>query len=299
MPQSAASGRMAVLAPLAATLVAMACFQVGAAMAKGLYPAVGAQGAATLRLGLGAAMLIVLMRPWRNWPKDARLAPLVGLGVSAGAAVLFFYLAIQRLPLGVAISLQFLGPLAVAVLSSRKPSDLVWSALGAVGVWSLVGIGGGHGASDPPIDLWGVASAMGAACGWASYILCGRVAGAAFGSATAALATGIAAMVVAPVGIATAGVALLNPHILPLALLVAVISTAIPFSLEIYALPRLPARTFAVFTSLEPACGVVSGALVLHEWLRPAQIAGVALVIGAAAGAAWTSARPDSDAPVT
>ncbi|MGZ6014282.1 MAG: EamA family transporter [Phenylobacterium sp.] len=298
MARDEASGPKSVLLPLAATLCAMACFQVGAAIAKGLYPAVGPQGAATLRLGLGAGMLIVLMRPWRAWPKDARLAPRVGLGVSAGAAVLFFYTAIERLPLGVAISLQFLGPLGVAVLSSRRASDIVWSALGAVGVWSLVGVGGAKGAIDP----WGVASALAAACGWACYILCGRVAGAAFGRATAALATGIAALVVAPVGIATAGAALLNPQILPLALLVAVISTAIPFSLEIYALPRLPARTFAVFTSLEPACGVISGAFVLHEWLRPAQIAGVALVVAAAAGAAWTSVRKDkaaTDVPVT
>jgi inner membrane transporter RhtA len=280
--------------PLGATLAAMASFQVGAAFAKGLYPTVGPQGAATLRLVLGAAMLLVLTRPWRDWPKDVRLGPLIGLGISAGAAVLFFYSAIDRLPLGVAIALQFLGPLCVAVLSSHRITDFLWAGLGAAGVWLLVGLGATTGAIDP----WGVASALAAACGWAGYILFGRVAGAAFGQRTAALATSIAALVVAPVGIATAGAALLTPQILPLALLVALVSTAVPFSLEIYALPRVPARTFAVFTSLEPCFGVLSGAFLLHERLDALQIGGVALVVGAAAGAAWSSATATAEATV-
>lgn len=281
--------------PLAATLGAMAAFQIGASIAKGLYPSVGPEGAAGLRLALGAAMLVVLVRPWRNWPKDAKLGPLIGLGVSAGAAVLFFYIANGRVPQAVAISLQFLGPLAVAVASSRRLSDLVWTALGAIGVWQLVGLGGIHGHVDP----WGIASALAAGAGWGCYILCGRAAGAQFGGATAALATSIAALVVLPVGIVTAGSALLNPAIWPLALLVAVISTAIPFSLEIYAMPRLPARTFAVFTSLEPACGVLTGALILGQKLPLAQMAGVALVIAAAAGSAWTSRAVPNEPPPT
>jgi len=281
--------------PLAATLGAMAAFQVGAAIAKGLYPAVGPEGAAGLRLALGAAMLVVLMRPWRKWPREAKLGPLIGLGVSAGAAVLFFYIANDRVPQAVAISLQFLGPLAVAVASSRRWTDLLWTALGALGVWQLVGLGGFHG----HIDGWGLLSALAAGAGWGAYILFGRAAGAQFGSATAALATSIAALVVLPVGIATAGSALLNPAIWPLALLVAVVSTAIPFSLEIYALPRLPARTFAVFTSLEPACGVVAGAVILRQELPLAQMAGVALVIAAAAGSAWTSRAVAAEPPPT
>jgi inner membrane transporter RhtA len=269
--------------PLAAMLAAMASFQVGAALAKGLYPAVGPQGAATLRLALGAALLVAIGRPWRSWPKGAPILPLIGLGVSAGGAVLFFYMAIARAPLAIAISLQFLGPLAVAVVGSRKVADLLLVFLAALGVWWLVGGGALHTVVDP----WGVANALAAACGWAGYILCGRLAGAAFGQRTAALATCIAAIVVAPAGIAAAGGALLAPQIFPLALLVAVVSTAIPFSLEIYALPRLPARTFAVFTSIEPAFGVISGAVLLHETLSIQQIGGVGLIIGAAAGAAW------------
>lgn len=283
------------LLPLAATLGAMVAFQVGASIAKGLYPAVGPEGAAGLRLAIGALILVAVMRPWRDWPKDAKLAPLIGLGVAAGAAVLFFYIANGRIPQAIAISLQFLGPLAVAVATSRRWTDLVWTALAAVGVWQLVGLGGVHGR----LDLWGLLSALAAGVGWGVYILCGRAAGAHFGRATAALATSIAALVVLPIGIATAGSALLDPSIWPLAVVVAVISTAIPFSLEIYAMPRLPARTFAVFTSLEPACGVVTGGLILRQALAPAQMAGVALVIAAAAGSAWTSRTVSAEPPPT
>jgi inner membrane transporter RhtA len=293
MDRPALPERFARILPFAATLGAMACFQTGAAIAKSLYPAVGPQGAAALRLGLGAALLVILIRPWRSWPRPAPIAPLIGLGVAAGGAVLFFYMAIARLPLGVAISLQFLGPLSVAVVSSRRPTDLLWAALAAGGVWSLVG----SGAQGSTIDLLGVASALCAAGCWAGYILSGRVASAAFGGSTAALATSIAALVVLPWGLLKAGPALFSPQVLPLALVVALVSTAIPFSLEIYALPRMPARTFSVFTSLEPAFGVISGVLLLGERLTLTQIGGVALVITAAAGSAWSSANGKAGAP--
>lgn len=275
----------------------MAAFQVGAAFAKSLFPAVGAQGAATLRLTLGALMLMVLVRPWRAWPRNAPLLPLLGLGVSMAAVILMFYIALEHLPLGVAIALQFLGPLAVAVFGSRRISDLAWAALAAAGVWLLVGAGEAGG----EIDLEGVAWALGAAAGWASYILCGRAASAVFGSSTAALSVAMAAVLVAPVGLHHAGAALFSPALIPMALLVALMSTAIPFSLELYAMPRLPARTFAVFTSLEPAFGVMSGLVLLQERLAVFQVAGVALVVAAAAGAAWAgAARPDPvDAPPT
>jgi inner membrane transporter RhtA len=286
--------------PLLATLSAMACFQIGAAFAKTLFPAVGPLGAVTLRLGFGALMLVAIARPWRNWPRPAPLWPLFGLGAAAAGAVAMFYLAQSRLPLAVAISLQFLGPLAVAVFGSRRPIDLLWAVLAATGVWCLVGAGIKTSAIDPV----GLAFALCAAVAWACYILCGRAASAAFGGATAALATSIAAVLVLPFGISHVGAALLSPALLAMALLVALLSTVIPFSLELYALPRLPARTFATFTSLEPAFGVASGWVLLNQHLAVGQIAGVAVVIAAAGGAAWSSAsRPAapslSEAPPT
>jgi len=281
------------LLPLLATTAAMACFQAGAAVAKGLFPAVGPQGAAALRLTFGALFLIVIGRPWRRWPTPAPLWPIVGLGLAVAGSVLCFFQALTHLPLGVALPLQFIGPLGVAVATSRKLSDLLWTALAAAGVWSLVGAGqaGTH------IDLGGVPWALGAAVGWASYILCGRAAGAAWGQTAAPLSLGVAAVIVLPVGIVHAGAALFDPALLPLALGVGLLSGALPFALELYAMPRLPARTFATYTSLEPAFSVLVGLIVLHERLAPIQLAGVAAVIAAAAGATWANAGKAAPMP--
>jgi len=294
--------RFSLILPFAAVIGATCAFQVGASIAKGLFPIVGAEGAAALRLVLGSAMLLTVLRPWRTWPGNAALLPMLGLGLATAGAILFFYMAIGRLPQGVAIALQFLGPLGVAIAHSRRATDLLWAALAGAGVWGLVGhdlVGGGP----RQLDLLGVVFALCAAGSWAAYIVWGQAASRAFGRATPALAVAIATLVVAPVGAHHAGLpALLDPRLLPLALLVALISTAIPFSLEMYALPRMPARTFAVLTSLEPAFGALAGLILLHERLAPAQLTGVLAVMAAAAGAAWSSkpaADPPADIPPT
>lgn len=287
MDQAEAPGPFGIVLPIMATIAAMAAFQIGAALAKGLFPLVGPQGAATLRLCLGAAMLMAIARPWRAWPRRAPLLPVLGLGLSMAGVILMFFLAIDRLPLGVAIALQFLGPLTIALFGTRRATDLIWAALAAGGVWCLVGAGPATMILDPV----GVAWALGAAASWASYILCGRAASASFGTSTAALAVSVAGLLVMPLGVHHAGISLFSPALIPTALLVALFSTVIPFSLELYALERMPARTFAVYMSLEPAFGVLSGLLILHERLAGVQIFGVAVVIVAAAGAAWSSAR--------
>lgn len=284
------------LLPLAACITATAAFQGGAAIAKSLFPVLGPQGTAALRLVFGAAMLLAYVQPWRTWPRKPAIAPLLGLGAATAGAILFFYLAISRIPLGMAISLQFLGPLSVAVAASRRPRDFLWAALAAAGVWALVGrsMAGAH------VDLVGIACAAAAGTCWASYILLGRAASQSFGRSTPALAVSIAALIAFPVGALHAGAALFTPSILPMALLVALVSAAIPFSLELYALPRIPARTFAVLTSLEPAFGALFGFVVLGERLAAIQLAGVAAVIAAAGGAAWSTAREPAglaDAP--
>jgi len=297
-PGQTRANALTVLAPFAAIIGATCAFQFGASLAKGLFPAVGPQGAAALRLVLGAAMLIVVVRPWRAWPKPAPLLPMAGLGLATAGAILFFYLAIGRLPQGVAVALQFLGPLGVAIAGSRRPSDLLWAGLAAAGVWGLVGQGLRQGTDR--LDLLGIGFALAAAASWAAYIVWGQAASRAFGRATPALAVGVATLVVFPVGAQHAGLAaLLQPALLPLALLVALISTAIPFSLEMYALPRMPARTFAVLTSLEPAFGALAGLVLLHERLASAQLAGVLAVMAAAAGAAWSSQPRATDIPPT
>jgi inner membrane transporter RhtA len=260
----------------------MAAFQLGAALAKGLFPVMGPEGAATLRLCIGGAVLVGLARPWRSWPRHAPVVPLFGLGVAMAGTILLFYLALERLPLGVAIALQFLGPLAVAVFGSRRPIDLMWAILAAGGVWCLVR----PLSNETPLDPLGVAFALGAAVGWGSYILLGRSAAGSFGKSAAALSVSIAGLLILPLGLASAGTSLLTPGLLPLALAVALLSAAIPFSLELYALRRLPTRTFAVFTSLEPAFAVAAGLFILQERLDWSEAAGIAMVIAASAGAA-------------
>jgi inner membrane transporter RhtA len=285
--------------PLAACIVAMAGFQVGASFARTLFPAIGPVGTASLRLLFGALMLTALTRPWRSWPAKAPWGSLLALGASMACAITFFYLSIDRLPQGVAVAIQFLGPLSVAILGSRRPVDFLWAALAAAGLWLLLAVGQRFAG----MDRLGVLYALCAAAGWAFYILVGRRVGAAFGSSTGALALAVAAIVILPFGALQAGWALASPSLMPMALWVAFLAAALPFSLEFYALPRLQARTFATFTSLEPAIGVLSGFLLSHDRLTLIQIGGVAAVMAAAAGAAWSGAERTAptitDAPPT
>lgn len=290
-PETAGPSRM--LLPVLAVMAASLGFQVGAAFAKTLFPLVGAQGVAALRLLFAALILAAYVQPWRHWPAKARLGPLVALGLCMAGVILMFYLALERLPLGVAIALQFLGPLAVALANSRQASDLAWAALAAAGVWGLVG----HDAGSGGFDLIGVAWGLGAAACWAGYIVFGRSASIAFGRAAPALSIALAAIIVLPVGVQHAGVGLLSPAVIPIAILVALFSTAIPMSLELYAMPRMPPRTFGVFMSLEPAFGALSGLVILGEKLTLPQTAGVAAVVIAAAGATWSGAREAPPVP--
>lgn len=276
--------------PLLATIFAMAAYQVGAAVAKGLFPAVGPQGAATLRLCMGAVVMLAVVRPWRSWPQRADWPTVVGLGLSMAGAIFCFFSALDRLPLGVAIAVQFLGPLSIAVFGSRRRSHLLWAALAGLGVWSLVGVRTESGALDPIGLIW----SLGSAVSWAGYILFGRAASFS-GPAVGAIATTVAALVILPFGLHHAGTALLSPALLPIAVMVGVFSTALPFSLELYALARMPARTFAVLMSLEPAFAVLSGLVLLNEKLAGPQILGIALVMTAAAGAAWVSGKDGAD----
>jgi inner membrane transporter RhtA len=280
----AAEKSRSILLPVLAAAGAMAAFQIGAALAKTLFPAIGAQGAAALRLFFGSLMLFALVRPWRFWPKGAVILPLILLGAAIAGAMQMFYLAIERLPIGVAIALQFLGPLTVALIGSRKAVDLVWIAFAALGVWFL---------TDPAsagvsLDPIGVAWSLGAAACWGAYIVIGRHVSNIFGRATAPLTVGVAALIIMPIGIAHAGAALIDLSLMPVAILMALFSAAIPFVLDFFAMPRMPARTFATMTSLEPAFGVLFGLLILQEYLTWPQLGGVALVIAASAGAIWT-----------
>ena len=277
----------AVLIPLATLLVAMVSVQVGAALVKSLFPRVGVAGATTLRLALASLMLLLVWRPWRRLPKARETRSLLIYGVAMGVMNLCFYSALARIPLGIAVALEFSGPLVVAMAASHRAADFVWIALAALGLVALLPLGLAH----EPLSPAGIAFALAAGACWALYIVFGQKAGSLHGGMTAALGTVIGAVVITPFGVAQAGAALLDPAILPAACGVALLSSALPYSLEMFALTRLPTRTFGVLMSGEPALGALSGWCFLHERLSLIQWTAVASIMLASAGSAITSRR--------
>jgi inner membrane transporter RhtA len=273
------------LLPVGTLLLGMLSFQLGAAVAKQLFPLVGAQGATAMRLGLGALILWVLRRPWRRLAGKQGWASLWGYGVTLGVMNLCFYMALRTIPLGIAVALEFIGPLAIALFGSRRVIDLLWVLLVLVGLALLLP----WQANVQALDSIGVLYALAAAVGWASYILLGRRAGAAFGGDAVAVGSAIGALIVVPVGIAHAGAALLAVNTLPFAFGVAVLSSALPYSLEMYALTRLPARTVGILVSIEPAMGALLGWIFLNERLDLFQSLAIVAIIVASIGAVFSA----------
>ena len=276
--------RTALLAPIALLAVAMMSIQSGASLAKNLFPLVGAEGTTTLRLVLAAIILSLVMQPWRARLDLRKCHALVAYGLSLGGMNLLFYMSLQRIPLGIAVALEFTGPLALALFSSRRLLDFVWVILAIAGLWLLLPTG----ATQNAIDPLGAALALGAGVCWSLYIIFGQKAGAEHGRHTVALGTWVAVVLVLPIGAWHAGSELLNVDLLPVALGVAVLSSALPYSLEMVALTRLPARTFSVLMSLEPAIAALCGLAFLGEKLLWSQWLAVGAIILASAGAAAT-----------
>ncbi|MBD8732396.1 threonine/homoserine exporter RhtA [Pseudomonas sp. CFBP 13710] len=272
------------LYPIALLLIAMASIQTGASLAKGMFPLIGAQGTTALRLIFASLFMLVLLRPWRAKLTWTTLQTVMIYGIALGCMNLLFYMSLRTVPLGIAVALEFTGPLAVAILASRKAVDFAWVALAVVGLLLLIPMGEAQAGLDPV----GVCYALGAGVCWALYILYGQKAGADNGVQTAALGVMIAAVFIAPIGIAHAGSALLDMALIPTAIAVAILSTALPYSLEMVALTRLPARTFGTLMSMEPAIGALSGLLFLHEVLSPTQWLAIGAIIMASVGATLT-----------
>lgn len=273
------------LAPLLVLVAAMFSIQLGAALAKSLFPLVGALGATALRLGLAALVLVLATRAWRARLPRLAVGQVVRYGAVLGLMNLCFYLALTRLPLGIVVALEFTGPLAVALWHSRRALDFVWVALAVAGLALLLPWRG----SAAALDAWGILLSLAAGFFWGLYIIWGRTAGLAAGNWTVALGSVVAALVALPVGGAAALPALHSPSLLGMALVVAVLSSALPYSLEMWSLTRLPARVFGVSMSLEPALAAVAGWLFLHEQLLALQYLAIAAIISACAGAALSA----------
>jgi len=260
--------------------------QAGSGLAASLLRDHGALALVTLRIVFGALLLVALRRPRVRPSSRATVIATIALGVDIAAMNSLFYVAIARIPLGVVVAIEFWGPLAVAVFGSRRPRDLVWVALAAVGIWILTG---GRLEAD---DAIGVGAALAAGAGWALFVILGsRVARGWPDGRGLAAAVSIAALVVLPVSLVGGGLAEIaaSPGLILAGLVVAALASAIPWSLELAALRRLPNATYGVLISLEPAVAAILGAIFLAQALDAAEVVAIGVVVIASAGASRTA----------
>jgi inner membrane transporter RhtA len=267
--------------PLLFLLASLLSQYIGAASAKSLFPLVGAEGVTALRVGLSAVLLTAMWRPWRSRLSRHDLRNLLIYGVTLGAMNLSIYRAMELIPIGIAIAIEVTGPLAVALLGSRRLRDFLWIASAAAGLAMLMPLEG-VGAS---LDPLGVAYAAGAALCWALYIVFGKRASSLPGGQAVAWGMLVASTFTVPLGIVHAGVALLAPGVLLVGLAVAVLSSAAPYSLEMLALRRLPSHVFGLVVSASPAVASLIGLVMLGERLSWVQWTAIACIMCASAGA--------------
>ena len=270
--------------PIPAVLFAIISVQSGAAIAKGLFPVIGAAGTASLRIGISALILLAVYRPNLKKITANQWKLVIPYGLSLGAMNLVFYLAIERIPIGLAVTLEFIGPLLVAVLGSKQIIDFFWVLLAAAGIvliapWSSNGI-----------DLLGVLFALLAGALWAAYIvLGGKISKIMKGGDAVATGMLFAAILIVPFGILGNGLNSLTPKLFSLGIALALLSSAIPFTLEMKALGQLPARTFSILMSLEPAAASICALIFLQEYLTFNEVLAVLFVVIASAGSTITS----------
>ena len=274
-------------------MVSLITLCAGTSLAKGLFPFVGAEGTTTYRLVFSTLLLMAFWRPWRRAWTWADAPILVVFGATLGLMNLLFYNAIKTVPFGLAIAVEFTGPLAVALWSSKKPLDFVWIVLAVAGMGLILPIGNASGADmqAAAIDSVGIAFALGAGACWAVYIVVGQRVADRIGAFATPMGMLVAALLVTPVGISVAGSSLLNPAWMLAGLGIALLSSAIPYSLEMYSLKHLPKQTFSILLSLEPAVGALAGWLVLSEQLSTQQLGAIGLIMAASMGSAMTAGQ--------
>jgi inner membrane transporter RhtA len=278
---------------IALCLAAGCSVQAGAAFAVTLFDRLGPGGAVFLRVAFGTAVLLAVFRPAVRGRSARDLRLVLGFGLVLGLMNWTFYESLERIPLGACVTLEMIGPLGVGVLGSRRPRDLVWVLLAAVGVVII---------ADPfgtPLDIGGVVLAFTAGLFWGAYILLSARVGQVFpGASGLALAMVVATAVVAPAGIVQGGAALLEPELLAAGALVGVMCSVIPYSLEMEALRTLPEGVFGVLMALEPGLAALAGVVIIGQGLAATDLLAIALVVAASAGAAATIRRPAAVAAV-
>ena len=272
--------------PIPAVVIAIISVQCGAAIAKGLFPEIGAAATASLRIGLSAAILLIAFRPnlFKLNPKQWKYVILYG--ASLGMMNMVFYLAIARIPVGLGVTLEFVGPLILAIFGSRRIIDFIWVALSIIGI-ALIAPWTSNG-----LAISGVLLALLAGVFWATYIILGgRISKIMKGGEAVSLGMLVATIIILPFGFLSGGLSHLSPKLLGLGAALALLSSAIPFTLEIGALKQLPARTFSILMSLEPAMASLAAFAFLQEYLSVTECIAVACVVVASAGSSFTAKR--------
>ncbi len=284
---------------IAALVGGMLSVQVGASLAKLLFPVLGPVGTASLRVLLAAIVLLLIARPWRQpalrRPSRQALAAIAAYGVTLGVMNTVFYAALARLPLGITVAIEFMGPLTLAVAGSQRALDLLWAALALGGLLLLTqpwSTGGHH------IDPLGILFALGAGVSSGLYILTGRRLGTQVeGSAAAALGMTVAALAVLPLGVRAIPQVAADPRLLAAALGMAVLSSAVPYSIEMVALRRMSTRGFSILMSLEPAIAALTGLVLLGEHLSPLRWIAIGGIVLACLGSAAAGEIPAPAVP--
>jgi inner membrane transporter RhtA len=273
---------------VAMVLGAIVSVQCGSALATDLFDRVGPEGAVFLRTLFAAAILLAIARPTVAMVRQAGLRDVFLFALTFVGMNVFFYAAIDHIPLGTAVTLEFIGPLGIAILGSRRRLDLLWAALAAAGIVLL-----SDGLGPDGLFSLGAVLALVAGASWGAYILLSARVGAALpGRGGLAVAVSISAVLTAPIGIAEGGAELLAPEVLAIGLAVGIISSVIPYSLELEALRRLPHAVFGVLMSLEPAVAALVGFIALSQGMEAIEVVAIALVVCASAGALRSAAAP-------
>lgn len=285
-PASPIASRATPIGPIGLVIVGLICQDIGASFAVLLFPSIGALGMVALRLGFSAIILLAISRPTLRGHSSRDWLTVIVFGVALAGMNGLFYEALARIPLGATVTIEVLGPLVLSVIASRRASSWLWAILAFAGV-ALLGR-----ASFDSLDPLGVLFALGAAVMWAAYIALSAQTGARFPRMSGlALAMTFGAILALPFGIVTAGPTLFRPQLLLLGLAVAVLSSTIPYALELRALRRIPAAAFSVLMSLSPAIATLAGFLVLGQRLTVMALVAIGLVIVASIGAVFSRSR--------
>lgn len=272
--------------PLPAVLLSILSVQCGAAIAKTLFPALGAAGTATLRIGISAIILWMVYRPNVKTITAKQWKSVIPYGLSLGAMNMIFYLAIERIPIALGVTLEFVGPLLLAIVGSKQTVDFLWAFLAAVGI-ALIAPWSNNG-----IDLLGVLFALLAGGFWSGYIILGgKISKIMKGGDAVAIGMLFSTILILPFGLLSSKIDNLNPKYLAMGAALALLSSAIPFSLEMKALKHIPARTFSILMSLEPAVAAICGLIFLQEYLSVKECLAIAAVIIASVGSTLSAKR--------